>query len=151
MSKPDAAAADNEHSIEYTDLSNAVRIDLKLDKKSRTAPETSPLGVRRDARRRRRLQGGYRRYRYGGLSQPPRAVRRMSRTRVREAAENTLNGTRRPITKNPLPVRREDLLLRTSSGDMYELSITYPAKGDFTARGKEVVKVAIANLGIDKL
>lgn len=33
---------------------------------------------------------------------------------------------------------------------MYKLTISYPGKGDFTARGREVAKTAIANLAVDK-
>lgn len=33
---------------------------------------------------------------------------------------------------------------------MYRLTISYPSKGDFTARGREVARTAIANLDIDK-
>ncbi|MFI9242459.1 serine/threonine-protein kinase [Streptomyces sp. NPDC053086] len=39
---------------------------------------------------------------------------------------------------------------RSESGDMYELAVGYPAKGDFTARGREVARAAIANLEITK-
>ena len=40
---------------------------------------------------------------------------------------------------------------KTSAGDMYKLSINYPGKGDFTDRGREVARTAIANLDIGTL
>jgi hypothetical protein len=40
---------------------------------------------------------------------------------------------------------------KTSKGDMYKLTISYPGKGDFTARGQEVAKTAIASLDVDML
>jgi hypothetical protein len=43
------------------------------------------------------------------------------------------------------------LYYRTKGGDMYKLTVSYPGKGDFTERGREVARTAIANLGIDSL
>jgi hypothetical protein len=39
----------------------------------------------------------------------------------------------------------------SATGDMYKLTVSYPGKGDFTDRGREVARTAIANLEIDKL
>ncbi|MEE4423579.1 serine/threonine-protein kinase [Streptomyces bugieae] len=39
---------------------------------------------------------------------------------------------------------------RTHAGDMYRLWVDYPGKGDFTDRGREVARIAIANLDIQK-
>jgi hypothetical protein len=36
------------------------------------------------------------------------------------------------------------------TGDMYKLTVSYPGKGDFTERGREVARTAIANLDIAK-
>jgi hypothetical protein len=65
------------------------------------------------------------------------------------AAENTLTYT---TTDSTDPTPREERLFyyRTSAGDMYEVSISYPGKGDFTARGREVARTTLANLDIDK-
>ncbi len=34
---------------------------------------------------------------------------------------------------------------------MYKLTVGYPGDGDFTERGREVARTAIANLGVDRL
>lgn len=34
---------------------------------------------------------------------------------------------------------------------MYRLTVAYPGAGDFTARGREVARTAIADLALDKL
>ncbi|MEU0335056.1 serine/threonine-protein kinase [Streptomyces sp. NPDC006193] len=50
-----------------------------------------------------------------------------------------------------LPTRPRELRIfyyRTKAGDMYELAVGYPGKGDFTARGRAVARAAIANLEI---
>ena len=54
-------------------------------------------------------------------------------------------------TQNPLWREVQIFYYRTKAGDLYELTVGYPGKGDFTARGREVAKAAIANLDIKKL
>jgi hypothetical protein len=66
----------------------------------------------------------------------------------RPSAENTVTYTTTDST-DPLPRELRVFYYRTSKGDMYELTIGYPGKGDFTARGREVARTAIANLDID--
>ena len=65
------------------------------------------------------------------------------------AAGNTLTYTTTDST-DPVPREERIFYYRTSAGDMYEVSISYPGKGDFTARGREVARTTLANLGIDK-
>jgi hypothetical protein len=43
------------------------------------------------------------------------------------------------------------LYYKTTSGDMYRLMVSYPGEGDFTARGREVARTALANLDVDTL
>ncbi|MQY35294.1 Serine/threonine-protein kinase PknD [Streptomyces sp. RB17] len=66
------------------------------------------------------------------------------------AAQNTVSYTTTD-SENPRPRETQVFYYRTSSGDMYALTISYPGKGDFTARGRDVAKAAIANLDINKL
>jgi eukaryotic-like serine/threonine-protein kinase len=149
VSKP-AASADNEHWVQYTDLSNAVRINLKLDKKS----EDSTGNIAESAAA--EMYDDNAAYKGGTgdidmASKPaPKSSPKDATYRGKKAAENTLDFSTTDY-QNPLPREAKIFYYRTSSGDMYELSITYPAKGDFTDRGREVAKTTIANLGIDKL
>ncbi|MGW2423743.1 serine/threonine-protein kinase [Streptomyces sp. NPDC001709] len=68
----------------------------------------------------------------------------------KEAAENTIVYTTND-SQHPGPRELQIFYYRTSGGDMYKLTIGYPGKGDFTDRGREVAKAAIANLDVKKL
>ncbi|MFG2279161.1 serine/threonine-protein kinase [Streptomyces asoensis] len=68
----------------------------------------------------------------------------------RKAAGNTVVYTT-DDSREPAPRELRILYYRSTGGDMYKLLIGYPGKGDFTDRGREVARVAIANLKIDKL
>ncbi|MGW2746833.1 serine/threonine-protein kinase [Streptomyces sp. NPDC001450] len=69
--------------------------------------------------------------------------------RGRQAATNTVAFTT-DDSENPRPREIQIFYYRTRSGDLYRLTIGYPGKGDFTARGREVAKAAIANLDITR-
>ncbi|MYW15328.1 protein kinase [Streptomyces sp. SID2955] len=64
----------------------------------------------------------------------------------RQAAGNTVAYPAAADDNRPRELRI--FYYRSTSGDMYELAVGYPAKGDFTARGREVAKEAIAGLEI---
>ncbi|MFG3011712.1 serine/threonine-protein kinase [Streptomyces cinerochromogenes] len=66
----------------------------------------------------------------------------------RQAAQNTVTYPGDDEGKRPRELRI--FYYRTTSGDMYELAVGYPARGDFTTRGREVAKKAIADLEITK-
>ncbi|MEU5767410.1 serine/threonine-protein kinase [Streptomyces asoensis] len=68
----------------------------------------------------------------------------------RKAAGNTVVYTT-DDSREPAPRELRILYYRSTGGDMYKLLIGYPGKGDFTGRGREVARVAVANLKIDKL
>ncbi|MFR0357743.1 serine/threonine-protein kinase [Streptomyces sediminimaris] len=65
----------------------------------------------------------------------------------RPAAENTI-GYVTDDSDNPRPRELRIWYYRTRSGDMYKVTVSYPGKGDFTARGREVAKTALANIDI---
>ncbi|GHI05539.1 protein kinase [Streptomyces cellostaticus] len=67
----------------------------------------------------------------------------------RAAARNTVVYTT-DDSQNPRPRELQIFYYRTKSGDLYKLTVSYPGKGDFTARGRDVAKAAIANLDIKK-
>ncbi|MET7654149.1 MULTISPECIES: serine/threonine-protein kinase [unclassified Streptomyces] len=68
----------------------------------------------------------------------------------RKAAGNTVFYTTND-SQEPAPRELRILYYKSTGGDMYKLMIGYPGKGDFTKRGQEVARTAIANLKIDKL
>ena len=63
----------------------------------------------------------------------------------------TPSPTGRRDSDEPKPREAKVFYYKTKSGDMYQLWIDYPGKGDFTERGREVAKAAIDNLDIDTL
>ncbi|AGS71298.1 Serine/threonine-protein kinase PknD [Streptomyces collinus] len=65
----------------------------------------------------------------------------------RPAAANTVAFTT-DDSQDPRPREIEIFYYRTGSGDLYRLFVGYPGRGDFTARGREVARTAIANLKI---
>jgi hypothetical protein len=67
----------------------------------------------------------------------------------RDAAENTLRYTT-DDSQDPVPRELKIFYYKSTAGDMYKLMIGYPGKGDFTERGREVARTAIANLDVDK-
>ncbi|MFD9394608.1 serine/threonine-protein kinase [Streptomyces sp. NPDC060000] len=68
----------------------------------------------------------------------------------RKAAGNTVFYTTGD-SQEPAPRELRILYYKSAGGDMYKFLIGYPGKGDFTERGREVARTAIANLKIDKL
>ncbi len=70
--------------------------------------------------------------------------------RGRPAATNTLVYDT-DDSQYPRPREVQILYYKTTSGNMYRLTVSYPGDGDFTARGREVAKAAIANLDVDRL
>ncbi|MFH0174399.1 serine/threonine-protein kinase [Streptomyces cacaoi] len=67
-----------------------------------------------------------------------------------KAAGNTVRYTT-DDTQDPRPRELRILYYKSAAGDMYRLTIAYPGAGDFTVRGREVARTAIANLDLDKL
>jgi hypothetical protein len=72
----------------------------------------------------------------------------------RDAALNTVtygtSGTDVSIDED-VPREAKAFYYKTEAGDMYRLWIDYPGSGDFTGRGREVARIAVANLDIEKL
>ncbi|GLX52797.1 hypothetical protein Shyhy01_57470 [Streptomyces hygroscopicus subsp. hygroscopicus] len=68
----------------------------------------------------------------------------------REAARDTVTCTT-DDSRDPRPRELQVFYYRTRSGDMYKLVVGYPGKGDFTGRGREVARTAIANPEVRKL
>ncbi|MDQ0775066.1 hypothetical protein QF026_003532 [Streptomyces aurantiacus] len=147
--KPDAPKGD--HWAQWTDLSGSLWITLSLARKSEdTAGEIAGTAAAEmyDDDATYRESGAYG---LGMDSEPaPRSDAVETTYKDRKAARNTVVYTSTD-TQNPRPREIQVLYYKTKSGDMYRLMIGYPGKGDFTERGREVAKTAIANLDIDRL
>ncbi|NSL43193.1 serine/threonine protein kinase, partial [Streptomyces sp. 8P21H-1] len=148
---PEPDAPQDEHWVRFTDPSGALWVGLSLDRKSEDttgeiAPTASAEMYEDDTAYKR--SGSY------GLGMDAQPVPRSDPADVtykdREAARNTVVYTSTD-SANPLPRELQVLYYRTRSGDMYKLMIGYPGQGDFTGRGREVARTAVANLDIDRL
>jgi hypothetical protein len=148
---PKADAAEDEHWVQYTDLSGSLWISLSVDKK---AEDTSGGIAETAAAEMYEDNDTYKKsgvYSLGMAAEPvPRSEPEETKYQDRKAARNTVVYSTTD-TDNPLPRELQVLYYKTKSGDMYKLMIGYPGKGDFTERGREVAKTAIANLDINKL
>ncbi|MFG2375959.1 serine/threonine-protein kinase [Streptomyces sp. NPDC048504] len=141
---------DKGHWVTYTDLSGTIQIGLLLDRKSEDALHeikdsaaaqmyddngdfkesgSSELDMARGGKTRPKPTGTY---------------------RGRPAAMNTIAYDTED-SQEALPWEVQILYYKTTAGNMYRLTISYPGDGDFTARGREVAKAAIANLDVDTL
>ncbi|WP_369248643.1 protein kinase [Streptomyces sp. R41] len=148
-STPDRSS-DKTHWVTYTDWSGSIWIGLTLAKKSEDASKQ----IKDSARAEMYADDGE--FKDSGayqLSMPegPRTTPEGNTTyHGKESAENTVVYTTTD-SQNPRPRELKIFYYKSSAGDMYKLTVSYPGKGDFTARGREVAKAAIANLDIDKL
>ncbi|MFF5666274.1 serine/threonine-protein kinase [Streptomyces griseofuscus] len=149
VSRPSSDDSDKNW-VEYSDWSGAVSITLDLARKS----EDDSGQIKNSARSQMyaddeefRAQGEY------SLDMPKGAKTRPDDTATykgREAARNTVVYTT-DDSQDPRPRELQVFYYRTHSGDMYQLLVEYPGKGDFTERGRQVAKAAIANLEVQKL
>ncbi|GAB2722815.1 serine/threonine-protein kinase [Streptomyces bullii] len=141
---------DKKHWVTYTDQSGAIWIGLTLDKKSEdtgnTIADSAAAEMYED-------DGDFKEsgdYTLGMPENPKTAPDPKTTYQGGKSAQNTVVYT---TTDSQYPRPRELRLFyyRTSGGDMYKLTVSYPGKGDFTERGREVARTAIANLDVDKL
>ncbi|WP_375803431.1 serine/threonine-protein kinase [Streptomyces sp. A012304] len=142
--------SDDGHWVSYTDPSGAVSVVLKVDRKAEdTGNEikgsaAAEMYADNDEFKER---GSY------GLDMPegPRTAPDDNVTfQGRKAAENTVTYTT-DDTQDPRPRELKIFYYKSTTGDMYKLTIGYPGKGDFTERGREVARTAIAHLELDKV
>ncbi|MER6976639.1 serine/threonine protein kinase, partial [Streptomyces carpinensis] len=143
---------DKGHWITYTDWSGSIWITLTLDRKAEDAGHDiadSAAAEMYDDDAKFKQQGDY------DLDMPSGKDTRTdpdgnATFHDRKAAGNTITYTT-DDSNNPRPRAVRIFYYKTSKGDMYKLTVGYPGKGDFTERGKEVAKTAIANLDVDNL
>ncbi|WP_033280072.1 serine/threonine-protein kinase [Streptomyces sp. NRRL F-525] len=141
---------DKGHWVTYTDLSGTIQIGLLLDRKSEDT-----LNEIKDSAAAQMYDdnGGFKEsgsseldMAKGGKTSP----KPTGTYRGRPAATNTI-AYYTDDSQDALPWEVQVLYYKTTSGNMYRLTISYPGDGDFTARGREVAKAAIANLDVDAL
>ncbi|MDH6623667.1 putative Ser/Thr protein kinase [Streptomyces sp. LBL] len=140
---------DKGHWVTYTDASGAIWISLALEKKSEdTAGDIagSAAAEMYDDDGEFKQSGSYQFDMPAGSKTTPEETTYQGK----KAAENTVIYTT-DDTQHPRPRELRIFYYKNSTGDMYKLSIGYPGKGDFTERGREVARAAIANLDVDKL
>ncbi|MEU6681787.1 serine/threonine-protein kinase [Streptomyces sp. NPDC046832] len=140
--------SDQTHWVRYTDWSGSIWIALSLEKKAEDTGGTiagSAAAEMYDDDTRFKESGSYELDMDEG---PKKSDPRDTTYRDRKAAWNTVPFTT-DDSENPRPREVQIFYYRTPGGDMYKLTVSYPDKSDFTARGREVASTAIANLDID--
>ncbi|MEV7072907.1 serine/threonine-protein kinase [Streptomyces sp. NPDC093990] len=140
---------DKTHWITYTDQSGSIWIDLRLERRAEDSANNiagSAAAEMYDDDSRFKESGEY------DLSMPDTATTRPEDETYegRKAAKNTVTYMTTD-SQHPRPRELQIFYYRTTAGDMYKLTVSYPGKGDFTERGREVARTAIANLGVDRL
>lgn len=149
VAKPEAD--DEKHRVQYTDWSGSIWVNLSLEKKS----EDDSGGIAGTAAAEMYADDATFKesgeYDYGMASDPgPKTDPKETKCKEKKAAENTVVYSSTD-SQNPRPRELKAFYYKTGSGDMYKLIISYPGKGDFTERGRDVAETAIANLEIDKV
>lgn len=143
--------SDEGHWVRYTDWSGSIWIGLTLDKKAEdtsNAIADSAGAEMYDDNADFKANGAY----SLGMPANPKELNPDDEATYRgnPAAENTVGYTT-DDSENPRPRELRILYYKNKSGDMYKLTVSYPGKGDFTDRGREVARTAIANLDVDTL
>jgi tRNA A-37 threonylcarbamoyl transferase component Bud32 len=143
--------SDEGHWVRYTDWSGSIWIGLTLEKKAEdtnNAIADSAGAEMYDDNAEFKENGAYT---LGMPANPKKLTPDTDATyRGNPAAENTVRYMT-DDSENPRPRELRILYYKTRGGDMYKLTVSYPGQGDFTDRGREVARTAIANLDVDKL
>ncbi|MEV3857914.1 serine/threonine-protein kinase [Streptomyces sp. NPDC050095] len=136
------------HWVAYTDPSDAVSITLNLEKKSEDTLNqiASSAGAQANKDSDEINKGNN-----SDMADTPAPESKTTETTYKgeASAENTITYTDDSGSGPHKPREAKVFYFKTAKGDMYRLWIDYPGKGDFTERGREVAKAAIANLDIE--
>ncbi|USQ83043.1 serine/threonine protein kinase [Streptomyces phaeoluteigriseus] len=146
--KPDRTS-DDDHWVSFTDPSGAISIVLTVDRKSEDTGgdiKDSAAAEMYEDNDNFKTNGSYA---LDMPKAPKTAPNANAEYQGRPAAENTVVYTT-DDTQNPRPREMRTLYYKSTAGDMYKLTVSYPGKGDFTERGQEVARTAIAHLEVDK-
>ncbi|MDH6217475.1 serine/threonine-protein kinase [Streptomyces pseudovenezuelae] len=141
--------SDETHWVRYSDPSGAIRITLGLEKKS----EDTSGDIKGSSAA--QMYADNDKFRESGeydLNMPanPKTDPKPTTYKGKQAGENTVV-YQTDDSQDPLPREVRVFYYKTSAGDLYRLTVSYPGKGDFTDRGREVAQAAITNLDVDKL
>jgi hypothetical protein len=148
VSRPEKDAADDKNWVIYTEWSGSIWITLELVRKSEDTTgriKSSSLAQMYAENDEFKENGDY------DLSMPEAPTTKLRETTYhgRKSGVNTVSYTTTDSQK-PRPRELEIFYYRTTKGNMYKLTVGYPGKGDFTARGREVARAAIAGVDIEK-
>ncbi|WP_435211637.1 serine/threonine-protein kinase [Streptomyces sp. bgisy034] len=148
VGRPEADDSDTNW-VTYSDWSGSIWVGVNLKKKSEDTSnqiKNSAAAEMYAENEEFKAQGAY------DYSMPKSPTTKPQETKYqgRQSAENTVV-YKTTDTANPRPRELKFFYYKTSAGDMYRLTISYPGKGDFTDRGREVARTVIQNLEIGKL
>ncbi|MFE4577723.1 serine/threonine-protein kinase [Streptomyces chartreusis] len=148
VGRPDADDSDKNW-VTYSDWSGSIWVGVNLKRKSEDTSnqiKNSAAAEMYAENEEFKAQGDY------DYSMPKSPTTKPQETKYqgRQSAENTVE-YKTTDTENPRPRELKIFYYKTSAGDMYKVAISYPGKGDFTDRGREVARTVIQNLEIGKL
>ncbi|AVV47291.1 serine/threonine protein kinase [Streptomyces sp. P3] len=149
-SEPEKTAPADDHWVGYTDPSGAISVVLRV---ARRAEDTGHQIKDSAAAEMYADIGDFKQSGSYELDMPKGPAIRTDDDPTfhgRKAAGNTVVYTT-DDSRQPVPRELRILYYKSTAGDMYKLMVGYPGKGDFTARGREVARTAIAHLEIDRL
>ncbi|MGV9252491.1 protein kinase domain-containing protein [Streptomyces sp. NPDC003697] len=143
-------ASDKGHWVRYDDWSGSVWISLALTRRAEDtghAIKDSAAAQMYDDNGTYKQSGDYSLDMPSGPGTDPKP---QTAHQGKPAAENTVVYTT-DDSDNPRPRELRLFYYKSTAGDLYKLTVSYPGKGDFTDRGREVARTAIRNLDIDRL
>ncbi|MDX3579420.1 serine/threonine protein kinase, partial [Streptomyces sp. FL07-04A] len=149
-SEPEKTAPADEHWVGYTDPSGAISVVLRVE---RGAQDTGHRIKDSAAAEMYADNGDFKEAGSYELNMPKGPGTRTDDNATfhgRKAAGNTVVYTTTD-SRQPAPRELRILYYKSTAGDMYKLIVGYPGKGDFTARGREVARTAMAHLEVDRL
>ncbi|MFJ5776728.1 serine/threonine-protein kinase [Streptomyces sp. NPDC093094] len=148
---PEATEQDK-HWVRYTDPSGAVYVRLEVSRKAEDQLDSIASSSMGQAYEEKKDIEGATTSAYNIADDEPVAVvTKETSYEGRQAAESTVTFTDDTRSELLVPTEVRILYYRTTGGDMYRLSVSYPGKGDLTERGREVAQKAIESLDVDKL
>ncbi|MFF4273027.1 serine/threonine-protein kinase [Streptomyces sp. NPDC001536] len=142
--------SDEGHWVTYTDWSGSISIGLRLDKKAEDSGNSIAGLAAAEMYEDDKKFKEYGEYDVGMPENPDTDTDDGATYQGKSAAKNTITYTT-DDSQNPRPREMQIFYYKTSKGDMYKLTVSYPGKGDFKERGQEVARVAIENLDVDQL
>ncbi|MER6181090.1 serine/threonine-protein kinase [Streptomyces sp. NPDC001652] len=142
--------SDEAHWVTYTDWSGSISIGLRLDKKAEDPGNTIAGSAAAEMYEDDKKFKEYGEYEISMPENPKTDTDDEVTYQGKQAAKTTITYDT-DDSQNPRPREMQIFYYKTSKGDMYKLTISYPGKGDFTKRGQEVARTTIANLDVDVL